>query len=190
MLALLCDHVLEGDVDALDSLGRSALFLACVEGKTEQGISDATALADCIDVLAEMHVDMNIQVPGAKACPIHYLTGSWQDAPLRALLRAGGNIHAMSVDGSSALHVACTGRSLRKSTVEVTRLLFGEGDGAALGGEDGALDGVVDREGCLRTLELLLRAGARPNVKVCILSIYTSLYCYLLSNNVLSCPVL
>lgn len=156
-LQLICDHTLDSDVDVLDASGRSALFLACAEGKDESGVSESQALIGCINALVELGADADLLVEGAAGACLHFLASSWQDSAVTALLRGRCSVSLPTKDGDFALHMACRGVSIRSTDNEMTRILFGKANK-----EDRV---PVESEYGLGTLRVLLRAGAQPNAK-------------------------
>ena len=153
----ICDHVLESDIDMLDSLGRSALFLACAEGKAEDGASNDAALSRCICSLTELQANANFAVENSRGLPIHYVAASWQPMSLEALLKGGAYVRSVDAEDRSALHLACCASPIRGQVNEMTRLLFGT---ATKGDPDR-----MDADFALQVLRLLMEAGARPNAK-------------------------
>ena len=153
----ICDHVLESDIDMPDAFGRSALFLACAEGKAEDGTSNDVALSKCIAALTELQANPNFEVEGTRGLPIHFVAASWQPASLEALLKGGAYVRSVDAEERSALHLACCAAPIRSPVNEMTRLLFGS---ATKGDSDR-----MDPDYALLVLRLLLQAGARPNAK-------------------------
>ena len=155
----MCEGCKGEDVDYLDNQQRTPLFLACVEGRDVHGRTDHKSLALCVSALLNYDADTNVTVDGCPWQLVHYLAASWQYEALDFLLANGANVLTYSAEnGMNALHMAADASPLKGGRGEGYRIV-NEIDEEEEEGEE------LDREDGVPTLRVLLRAGARPNVR-------------------------
>lgn len=103
----------------LVSLGRTPLFLACVEGRSASGSRDPSALLACVTTLLTYGADPDRKDKEGMAV-LHFLSASWQYPVVELLLdgvasvmRAGGRSACADVnivdesEGWTSLHYVC-----------------------------------------------------------------------------------
>ena len=105
-------------------IGRSPLYLACVEGRTNNGGRDQSALMSCVSTLLTYGADPNRKDKYGLTI-LHHLSAEWQYSVVELLLQgfdnplnsgkrttfADVNMHE-DKNGWTALHFACGTESL------------------------------------------------------------------------------
>ena len=105
-LSYLTSNIVAG-VDVPDSMERSALALACVEGKDRTGSTDPIQLRRCLTSLLACQASPDGILP-LVSTPVQYLAGSWQHQPMESLIAAGASMSQnTNADGYTALHYCC-----------------------------------------------------------------------------------
>jgi ankyrin repeat protein len=176
-----------GDVNELDSVGRTALHHAsrwgltegvrylCVErgadvNKSSTGGDGNTALTlaslngkvEVARVLLEAGADVNKRTTGGDGnTPLTLASENGRVEVVRVLLEAGADVNKSNDDGNTALHVAARG-----GHIEVARALLQAGANAreSNDGGDTALH-LASEKGCIEIVRALLEAGAGEDVR-------------------------
>ena len=170
MLSTLCSGL--DEVDLLDNEDRTPLQLAVVEGRDIKGVTNMEKLAMCVSCLVSFEADVTLLDENGRGL-IHYLAASWQYEPLEMLLEAGANVLQYSImDGKNALHLAADGEPLKRARGEGYYILQNNNNNNNNNSNNNTLNTGEDnppeellRENSVETLTVLLKAGARVNLK-------------------------
>lgn len=100
-LSLMCTQIF--NVDLVDSIGRTPLYVACVEGRDVSGKTDAILLKRCIETLLKLNPEVNA-VDAKGNTLLHYLSASWFHEAVEMLVHAGAEIHTAEV---MLLYLSC-----------------------------------------------------------------------------------